>query len=306
MINKELPKKTEMELKQRLALISRALQKDPGGRGLLTGGVDNPVEALYDTLKDVDRAVILTGYPVRTSEGQAVGETDGPSGTADLAWALEQSKADVIPLTDRFSLAQLKAAFLARGCKAVPRKIPDSGQQTFFEKLLETYKPTHLITLERPGKASDGHFYNMRGRVIDDMVSDSDSAIEAARRNHAVVISVGDGGNELGMGSLRPLIEERVPHGRKICADLTADITLASGVSNWWGMGMAAFLSMIGGSDLLPAPEMEQRVLRAVIASGGADGCTKLAEESVDALPLNVHLELLAELRSLISAFLRT
>nr|MBQ6241214.1 DUF4392 domain-containing protein [Lachnospiraceae bacterium] len=280
--------------------IAKAVQTDPGGRGLLHGEIPTPTAALLQSLEQVPRAVLLTGFPVRLPDGTAVGETDGPSGLANIAWALEQAGGVVRALTDRTCLRQLEAAMRARGCRAVPETVPEDGRERYAEALVEDFAPTHLITLERPGKAKDGHFYNMRGIAIDPMITDTDSLLQTARSRGVTVISVGDGGNELGIGALRPLIEERVPHGSLICADAPADIALVSGVSNWWGWGIAAFLSLIRGRDLLPSPETELGMLHAVIASGGADGCTARAEETVDGLPAEVHLAILDKVRGLL------
>ncbi len=282
--------------------IAEAVGRDPGGRGLLSGAIETPAGQLAISLSKVRRAVLLSGFPVRLPDGSFTGETDGPSGTANIARALEESGSGVTVVTDKVCLPQIAAALEARGCDSPVLAAPENGQQEFFEKLFADFRPTHLITLERPGKARDGSFRNMRGIVIDDMITDTDSVIPAARRHAAEIISVGDGGNELGMGALRPLIEERVPHGELICADKAADIALVSGVSNWWGWGIAAVLSVLHGKDLLPSPETERKMLQAVIASGGADGCTAKAEETVDDLPMEVHLAVLNEVRKIVNS----
>ena len=280
--------------------ISLALQTDPGGRGLLAGPIPDRTEQLLAQLQEVKRAVLLSGFPVRRTDGQVVGETDGPLGIAHAAWALEETGASVIALSDSVSFPQLKAAMQARGCQSLPREIPADTPLPFLEELFQDFSPTHLITLERPGKARDGHFYNMRGGRIDAMLTDTDPVMALARQAGARIISVGDGGNELGMGALRPLIEERVPHGELICADAAADVALVSGVSNWWGWGLAAFCSLLEGRNLLPSPEIELAVLRAVIEAGGADGCTGRREETVDDLPAEVHLALLKQVRDIL------
>ena len=282
---------------------ARLLQKDPGGRGLLSGPVGDRTKGLAQSLARARRAVLLTGFPVRRFDGEVVGETDGPSGTANIAFALEECGAEVVALTDRFCFPQLKAALKARGARSEAVMIPDNTAPEFFKDLFRGLSPTHLITLERPGKARDGHFYNMRGIQIDALLTDTDSIIQEARQANTNIISVGDGGNELGMGALRPLIEKRVPQGGLICADAAADVTLVSGVSNWWGWGIAAVCSIIYGKDLLPTPETEQEMLRAVIASGGADGCTGLMEETVDGLPARLHWSVLEEIRDSAGAF---
>ena len=280
-------------------ILDQIMRQDPGNRGLLRAVPANPTSELKDSLSRVKRAVLLTGFPVRQPNG-AVGETDGPSGTANMAWALEQAGAEVKALTDRFSIDQLSAAMQARGCKSVPEMLPEEGdtRHSFLEELFRSFKPTHCITLERPGKGVDGHFHSMRGVVLDDIVTDSQEILTIAGSFGAETISVGDGGNELGMGKLRKVIEENVPFGDTICDTGISDITLVSGVSNWWGWGIAAVLSDITGKDLIPSDQMETDVLAAVVRSGGVDGCTAKPELSVDDLPLEKHLEVLGSVRN--------
>ena len=76
----------------------------------------------------------------------------------------------------------------------------------------------------------------------------------------------------------------------------TADFTLVSGVSNWWGWGAEALLSAATGRWLLPSPEEEFYLLSAVVGAGGVDGCTHEAALSVDAQSLSVHQHLLCRI----------
>ena len=137
-------------MKQKDEVLDLIMRRDPGNRGLLAAVPPNPVAKLRESLRGAERAVLLTGFPVRMPDG-AVGETDGPSGTANMAWALEQAGAEVRALTDRFSLDQLTAAMKARGCKAVPEMLPEEeeARHSFLEELFGSFRPTHLITLER-------------------------------------------------------------------------------------------------------------------------------------------------------------
>ena len=103
----------------------------------------------------------------------------------------------------------------------------------------------------------------------------------------------------MGMGTFRREILAGVPHGELICTAEAADLTLASGVSNWWGWGIASLLSLELGRNLLPSDRTETELLRRVVAAGGVDGCTKKAELTVDALPLETHLRILQSVREL-------
>ena len=84
----------------------------------------------------------------------------------------------------------------------------------------------------------------MRGEQLDDMITDSALFLSAAREAGATVISIGDGGNEMGMGTFRREILAGVPHGELICTAEAADLTLASGVSTG---GAGALLPALPG-----------------------------------------------------------
>ena len=191
------------------------MKQDMGGRGLLASLPENPIKKAAESLRHAARVILLTGFPVRMEDGGCIGETDGPSGTANLAFAFTQAGAP----------------------KAALSMIPEDASGDFIRDCIRSFRPTHFISLERPGKALDGHYHNMRGETIDDMITDSALFLSEARAFGAETISIGDGGNEMGMGAYRHEIEAHVPCGKLICASEAADITLASGVSNWWGWG---------------------------------------------------------------------
>ena len=77
-----------------------------------------------------------------------------------------------------------------------------------------------------------------------------------------------------------------------------ADLALISGVTNWWGWGVSALLSRLYGINLLPSDDMERGMLHEMVLAGSVDGCTKKPEETVDNLPMEVHLGVLSNVRS--------
>ena len=247
--------------------------------------------------------MLLTGFPVRKTDGGYIGETDGPSGTANLAAMFTALGCRVTVLTDRPSYALLEAALRYRAPEAMLVLLPEINTRMFIRHFVADTKPSHFISLERPGRSRDGHYYNMRGQVIDDMITDSDLFLSTAKKIGAVTVSVGDGGNEMGMGCFREQIEAGVPFGDRICAFESADYTLASGVSNWWGWGIASLLSVQTGKSLLPTPEEETELLRRVVEAGGIDGATKEHTMTVDSLPLSTHLEILRQTTELTEEF---
>lgn len=274
-----------------------ALMKQDTGRGLLEELPEVDLAGAEESLLTAKRAVILTGFPVRNTEaGQPRGETDGPSGTANLAAALLARGCQVWIVTDALSYPLLRAAAAYRAPEAQVLCVEKSG---LAAQWLDRIDPTHVMALERPGRADDGHFYNMRGVAIDDMITDTEDFFEEAVRRGIPTIAVGDGGNELGMGNFRDPICRCVPGGELICAHQGADWTLPGGISNWWGWGVASMLSLREGRMLLPTAGEERALLEAVVSAGGVDGCTGRLHLSVDSMELENYLELLEKVRAL-------
>ncbi len=274
------------------------MREDPGKRGLIPSLPANPMAELNEALDGTKRVILLTGFPIRLADDKYIGETDGPLGTANIAASLEKMGADILPLTDDEGFKPFAAALKAVGCKTVPVLIPTISTDEFIRQQLDEFNPTHVITLERPGKARDGHYHNMRGNIIDDMLADTTIIIEEAKKRGITTISVGDGGNEIGMGALREAIEANVPHGEVICASECAQVSVVSGVSNWWGWGISALLSLKHGKNLLPDKELELDMIKAVVAAGSVDGCTKENVITVDNLSMEVHLDILNKVRA--------
>lgn len=291
---------TDME--DALRRIDEILRQDLGNRGLMGVAPANPMEQLLAALEnDSERVAFLTGFPVIREDGRATGETDGPAGVAHVVWALEQLGKQALVLTDIVAYAQVFAALGARGCKTTPRVVERKTiHGDSLAILMAEFEPTICVTLERPGRAADGHYHNMRGEIIDDYLIDTAGFIEIAHGLGAVTISVGDGGNELGMGTYRDLVEDHVPLGDTIVDTQTVDIALVAGVSNWWGWGMVALLSLIAGRDLLPSDDMEREMLEAVLRSGGVDGCSRERALSIDNISLDEHLKVLAGIREIV------
>lgn len=267
------------------------LQTDPGRRGLLGQLPATDLTAVTTLLMKSERVIITTGFPVW---GTGVAETDGPSGAANLAYALTELGKDVLLVTDPCASPLLLAAKDQRAPLAAVAVVDDKDPDGSCRVILDAFKPDLVIALERPGMAADGHFHNMRGIVIDEDIASTEALFSAG----IPTIGIGDGGNELGMGCYRSWIEATVPHGELTCADQCCDYPLAAGVSNWWGWGLAALLSAESGQMLLPTDEEETSLLEAVLAAGGLDGVTKEPTMTVDNLTLEQNLDILAQVRS--------
>lgn len=284
---------TQPSLQQAIASIETLARRDPGARGLASYADSHDLYAAADELLHGERVIIVTGFCIRAA---LIGETDGPPGALLIADALRQLGKEVVLVTDRHSSGLLDAGAPLYGAPFPTVVLSDeqAAADRQIDELLASFKPTQVLAIERPGSAVDGHRYSMRGETLDDLVPAADRLL-AAHAGYRT-IAVGDGGNELGMGSLRDALMARVTHGELIFCATAADYVIAAGISNWGGNALVAALSLLAGRPLLRAPEHELDVLRAIVAAGAVDGCTRRNALSVDGLEWDDYAFTVAEI----------
>ena len=241
----------------------------------------------------------MTGFCIRDA---MIGENDGLSGSLALADALRRLGKDVMLLTDRHSIALLEAASPLFG-DSLPIALLSQDQARAdgeIDNLLDTFSPTHVVAIERPGNAPDGHRYSMRGEILDDLVPAADRLFSPPFTRLHTTIAIGDGGNELGLGALRERLKQHVAHGELVFCATPADYVIAAGTSNWGAHALVAALSLLSKHRLLRAPVHEHAVLEALLAAGAVDGLTKRAELSVDGIGWNDYAKTLEAMHQLI------
>ncbi|HYE81290.1 MAG TPA: DUF4392 domain-containing protein [Clostridia bacterium] len=278
--------------------LEKIIRKNLEQRGL--DGIELEGE-LYDaaaSLQKGETILIVTGFVIRAA---MVGETDGPVGAVSLAGALEQLGKRAVLITDKYSQNILDSSLKAKGLTCPVEIVASGNEGLFCGSLMEKYKPTHIVAIERPGRAADGCCYSMRGEDISDIVPDTDILLEEAKKQGAVTIAVGDGGNETGMGKISSYIIDSLHNGKKICAANAADYLILAGVSNWGGHALAAALSILTGTMLLHDTATEEKLLQSIIAAGAVDGCTKKSTMTVDGLSLEDNLGILNQLRYIVT-----
>jgi hypothetical protein len=137
--------------------VDHLLALDPGGRGIESFFQAGGARRAAAALQHARRVVITTGFVV--ASGMA--ETDGPPGAAVLGRALRQLGADVDYVTDDVTAPVLSATLAALGEPADVTRYPDDAGAA--RSVLARARPTHLVAIERPGRAHDGVYRNMRG-----------------------------------------------------------------------------------------------------------------------------------------------
>ena len=281
-------------------MIDQLMALDPGGRGIAAFFVRGGATAVAQALRKSRRVLLTTGFAV----GPGLPETDGPPGTACLGRALRTLGAQVGYITDAVAVPPLQAALKVLGEPAtvetfhVPHRQGPGAAREIARRLLAEQKPTHLVAIERPGRARDGHYRSARGRSLTEWNGPLDELFLAAPRR-VVTIGVGDGGNEVGMGAVRSRVARAGGVFPQIASVVAVKHLVVAGVSNWGAYGIVAELARLAGRPLLHTGEEEQAMVQACVDAGAVDGLTLRPEPTVDGLPLPAHVGMLELLRVL-------
>lgn len=262
-------------------------------RGMEEAFLEGDLRKAAESLMKGDTVLIVTGFAIKVA---MAGETDGPIGAVSLAGALEQLGKRVVLVTDVYSQNILAQCSAARGVRAPIEAVGHNSGS--LRALLEAYKPSHLVAIERPGRAVNGRCYSMRGEDLSDIIPNVDELFEEAKKIGVITIGIGDGGNEIGMGKIRSCIVNSVYRGELICAAFASDFLIVAGVSNWGGHAVASALSILTQSMLLHDLDTEIAMLRRMIEAGAVDGCTKKRTMTVDGLSLEENLNIFLKLKN--------
>ena len=254
---------------------------------------------------------LMTGFFVPGAEPPAA-ETDGPLGVATLAAGLHRVGVPVRVVTDELCADAVRVACRAAGAaeELVVEVLPLDGRAEVVATLAgwrAALPPvSHLVAVERVGPAADGVPRNMRGQDISAYTAPLHLLFQAGGHRS---IAIGDGGNELGMGSLpRWLVAEAIDHGDKIGCTVPADHLLVCGVSNWGAWALLAALALLRRdwkAALLAAlqPDLANRVLEVTVAEGPAvDGVLGRQENSVDGLAAAAQSAVLERIVALVES----
>ena len=190
-------------------------------------------------------------------------------------------------ITDEPAFSIVSDVVCYRAPKAKLMMLPKTDTGDFIRNCIKTFAPTHLISLERPGKAANGHYHSMRGEVLDDMITDSALFLSEAKKSGATTISIGDGGNEIGMGHIESYaIEDIVDHGDEIACTVPTQELIVAGCSNWGGHAFVCSLYAMGHREVagLLDEQWHRGVLANITAAGGLDGVKLVNIPTVDGL----------------------
>ena len=226
--------------------------------------------------------LIATGFYVK---GHA--ETDGPPGAYFLARALNACGFHAVVVTD--SLCE--GLFREIPVEVLPFEVCESQ----CVALIEAYDPKALISVERCGVNARGEYANMHGESIAAHTAKLDPLFAEGRRRNIPTIGIGDGGNEIGMGNFRDVIEREL----SLCPCVTeVNYPVIATVSNWGGYSLCACLENLTGRAVMPEGSEVQAYLEEITAHGCVDGMTGQHTPTVDGFPQGMEAVIAATLKA--------
>jgi D-glutamate cyclase len=250
---------------------------------------------------------IISGFYIPFTTPPAA-ENDGPVGVAHLAAAFQRAGIPCRIATDAPCANVLRVAALAAGVPASFRfdtiALDESAQggDRSLDAVLESWRRldpplSHVIAIERCGLAADGKPHNSRGHDISAHTAPLDHLFTGG---DWVKIGIGDGGNEVGMGSIpRDVIAANIDNGEVVACVTPCDHLLVLGVSNWGGYALPAALALLRPEwrDAMLSGltrEMDAKILRETNEKGpSVDGKAGIQAFQVDGLPWEFHADIL-------------
>ena len=276
---------------------------------------------LIESVHKGNEVLILTGFVLTPSR---CAETDGIIGAMLLARALQKAFGAVpvvvcpeenVPAVK--NIAPLIGLHLYESVEEAKRFPFSMAYLTFpkeadaaearADEIISYGLPAACVTIEFPGANARGAYHNAVGKSVTELEAKADLLFQKLQGLGVPTISIGDLGNELGLGALGEHLSTYIPYaapGRCSCgcggglaAATKAGTVLTATVSNWGADGMIAALAfLLKKPEVLHDGELLSETIREASKSGmvNMDGSLTPA---VDGFPVKINVLILELMR---------
>ena len=235
------------------------------------GNFNTAVHALIQA----NRVLLCTGFNV----AENMPETDGPLGTALLAYACFRADKYVVLVADHQNayLLRTQLAVLDPVCaKNVAIEEVEANSQApsgLWSDILDKHQPDVVVHTEVPGRNKDGKYLNMRGIQISDFNAALDGIADLANARGLDTIGVGDGGNEAGMGQIKGV--PKALNGEVMQAIIPAAHQVIAWNSNLGAIAMGEFVMSAARKGASCTQKQLTEMLTILLKEGAVDGITR-------------------------------
>jgi D-glutamate cyclase len=316
----------------RLAIIDRLVTIDFPRRGVIDtiarltrARFDRPVagmaaELLIDRTRPGQVVLIATGWLDRPHVSTQVAESDGPPGAAVLARALHDGlglvpfllvESELVDTMEQLIhtaglrclspeeallAAESPSALHAAAVVALPKNWKAAEETA--RQLVERHPVGAFIAIEKGGVNGVGRIHTSRGADTTDTTAKADPVLIECSRRGLPTVGIGDGGNEIGMGTIRTELAPVLRFGEDcgcpceggVTPAHETDVLVPATVSNWGGYAIVTALAiLLERPDLLHSTAAETALLDACRRAGLIDGASGFVSASADGLDANLH-----------------
>lgn len=231
-----------------------------------------------DDLSPGSRIAIITGVAFKPHLPK--GEIDGPIGAVTLGNVLAKLGHEVDILVQDMLMPiveELKEKHDAK-VNIINTTALTQGQVTNMIDLYDC-----AIAIEKLAKNSVGIRHSIMGTQLEPEVPSLDELLSGVKEKGGLTIGIGDGGNEMGFGSILDEAKKIVPGGsdcgcpcgKGIISNVATTILLPANVSNFGAYGIIAALAIkLRRDDLMPTGEQIIGLIKAAVDKGCLDGGT--------------------------------
>jgi D-glutamate cyclase len=312
--------------------------------------MENAAKAIIEC----NSAIIMTGFPCLLQNNPPT-ETDGPLGAICLARCLVALGKKVRIITDECNEDVLLACAATSGVFNMGKDIVNDmplftlesfpGMATFDTndyRRLESIKNDVdlIIAIERAGPAADGLYKTMKGKDMTPILAPLDTLLQpddfddiighnynetvdtaqkqqiSEENTRPVSIGIGDGGNEVGMGTVYDkIINSSISLASEIACVVPTDHLIVSSVSNWGGYALAASVALLATKSLssclygnsirtainkcLPSENLEYNICSSAVKAGAGDGISGERKVWVDGMPMESSLNVMRSVKNI-------
>lgn len=227
------------------------------------------------TLIQASRVLLCTGFNV----AENMPETDGPLGTALLAYACFRADKYVVLVADHHNAHLLREQLFlldpvcARNVTIEEVKANSQAPSGLWEDILDRHQPDAVVHTEVPGRNKDAKYLNMRGIKISDFNAALDGIADLANARHLNTIGVGDGGNEAGMGQMKGV--PKALNNEEMQAIIPAAHQVIAWNSNLGAIAMGEFVMSAAGKGPSCTEKNFEKMLQILFKEGAVDGITR-------------------------------
>lgn len=262
----------------------------------------NAAKQLLDAMKVPNPVVLIgTGFLIKPALHP---ETDGPISSALLARAVSLLGGVPVIVSEINSMevlrnacaeAELMVVDTVEDALVYPHSValvvmPPVAEEELTKEVTEkllALKPVGMVSIEHPGKASDGKYYSLLGYELKDWPGAVDDLMDRVGEQGGCTIGIGDGGNEAGMGFCKPELDKIVPYGDVIGTAGTCKAPIIASISEYGAYALIAAMEFISGEKVLQSSDLEERVLRTAIRNGAVCGCSGKPVASIDMIDIS-------------------